>query len=38
LPAESERLARHVTPPIMNARGEQVGSLEIRIALMGKTV
>ena len=31
-------LTRHATPPIMNARGEQVGSLVIRIALMRETM
>jgi L-asparaginase II len=37
LRADGDGLTRHATPPIMNARGEEVGSLVIRIALMGET-
>ena len=35
--AGGDGLARHATPPIMNARAEQVGSLVIRLALMGES-
>ena len=38
LRADGAGLERHAAPPIVNARGEQVGSLVIRIALMGETV
>lgn len=37
LRAESQGLARHASPPISNARGEQVGQLVIHVALMGET-
>ena len=37
LRADGDGLTRHATPPIMNARAEQVGSLVIRIALMRET-
>ena len=30
-------LARHATPPVSNTRGEQVGELVIRVALMRET-
>jgi L-asparaginase II len=37
LAAAGEHLARHATPPILDARGHEVGSLVIRLALMGET-
>jgi L-asparaginase len=37
LAAAGEHLDRHAEPPIANSRGEIVGSLVIRVALMGET-
>jgi L-asparaginase II len=37
LAATGEHLSRHATPPILDARGKEVGSLVIRLAVMGET-